>query len=311
MTRRCTLILSMCSLVGCVGGETRQAPMFVPGNLPVVSSPASASAQSTPQTSAPVGNNLAPSLPDQPSQRPEESAPPLSDAASSQPQASRAPLPERTQLNVPLEVLDKYPLAPGDRLELVYTDQWPLEGDYRLLPGDHVRVEYLHLASSESGVDTELDRTVQVQPDGKIALPYIGMVMAAGATVAELSTELNRRYEEFYVEPQIHASLDKTGAGLKNLWESLRASGSRLVTVAPDGVIGVPFLGPVPAAGLTVPELQQELQTRYTRVTRNLSVTVRLADSPLLRSSFRPQYSPSAGNAARTSPVPPSEASKN
>lgn len=183
-------------------------------------------------------------------------------------------------------VVDRYVLRPGDRLELLYTDQWPIDGEYRLLPGDRLRIEYLHLLTADQ-TESSMDRVVQVQPDGKLSLPLIGMTVATGKTVADLTQELNRRYEEFYVEPQMHVSLETTGNGLKGLWESLRSTGGRLVTVAPDGVIGVPFLGPVPAAGLTVAELQEELQSRYTKVARNLSVTVRLArpsSAPSIRS---------------------------
>jgi len=42
-----------------------------------------------------------------------------------------------------------------------------------------------------------------IAPDGKISLPLIGEVSAAGLTVDELKNELNKRYREFINEPHV------------------------------------------------------------------------------------------------------------
>jgi polysaccharide biosynthesis/export protein len=42
-----------------------------------------------------------------------------------------------------------------------------------------------------------------IAPDGKISLPLIGEVSAAGLTVDELKNELNKRYQEFINEPHV------------------------------------------------------------------------------------------------------------
>jgi len=42
-----------------------------------------------------------------------------------------------------------------------------------------------------------------IAPDGKISLPLIGEVSAAGLTVDELNDELNKRYREFINEPHV------------------------------------------------------------------------------------------------------------
>lgn len=335
MTRRYVtslVTIACCTLAGCLDRQARVVPPLTSHEVQMVNRLELGPVSQAPSRQSEIGLPIAPRLPDEPARLQDDTtaadqgdrnktpSQPSDQASPSSPTAPSLP-PEPTEQAGPtdpgrvpelpgqtpqqLEVLDRYPLAPGDQLELVYTDQWPLEGEYRLLPGDDVRVEYLHLHSAENKVDPDLDRTVQVQPDGRIALPYVGMVMAAGKTVAELATELNRRYEEFYVEPQILATLEKTGTGLKNLWESLRASGSRLVTIAPDGVIGVPFLGPVPAAGMTLRELQNELQARYSRVARNLSVTVRLAGSRALQPPGRRGPYSSAASLPVPSSVPP------
>jgi polysaccharide biosynthesis/export protein len=42
-----------------------------------------------------------------------------------------------------------------------------------------------------------------IAPDGKISLPLIGEVSAAGLTVDELKTELNKKYADFINEPHV------------------------------------------------------------------------------------------------------------
>jgi polysaccharide biosynthesis/export protein len=42
-----------------------------------------------------------------------------------------------------------------------------------------------------------------IMPDGKISLPLVGEIAAAGLTVDELKDELNRKYSEYITEPHI------------------------------------------------------------------------------------------------------------
>ncbi len=49
--------------------------------------------------------------------------------------------------------------------------------------------------------DESLTRTVTVRPDGKISLPLIGEVQAAGLTPAEISSIVRHRLQKFYKEP--------------------------------------------------------------------------------------------------------------
>jgi polysaccharide export outer membrane protein len=48
-----------------------------------------------------------------------------------------------------------------------------------------------------------LSRTVSVRPDGKISLPLLGDVEAAGQTTRELRDALVKRYTEFIAAPEI------------------------------------------------------------------------------------------------------------
>ena len=46
-----------------------------------------------------------------------------------------------------------------------------------------------------------------IAPDGKISLPLIGEVAAAGLTVDELKDELNKRYRDFINEPHVTVTI--------------------------------------------------------------------------------------------------------
>lgn len=80
------------------------------------------------------------------------------------------------------------------------------EPDYLLYPGDEIEVA--------TPTAPELTRTVKVGPDGRIALPLIGQVMAADRSVAELNATLAQAYATQLVRPIVEVTL-KTAGPLK------------------------------------------------------------------------------------------------
>ncbi|MEO5894719.1 MAG: polysaccharide biosynthesis/export family protein [Vicinamibacterales bacterium] len=68
-------------------------------------------------------------------------------------------------------------------------------GDYRMVPGDKLRIEVYK--------DTQLSQSLQIRPDGKITLPLIGDVPAAGVTPRELAGTLTERLKEFLTAPVV------------------------------------------------------------------------------------------------------------
>ena len=68
--------------------------------------------------------------------------------------------------------------APGSETAL----QAIAEPDYRIGPGDQLSIEVWK--------DKDLARLVTVLPDGKVAYPMVGEVVAAGKTVAQLQKEI-------------------------------------------------------------------------------------------------------------------------
>lgn len=52
-------------------------------------------------------------------------------------------------------------------------------------------------------------RTVPVRPDGKISLPLLQDVQAAGLTPAELGMNLTKRFEKFFTDPEVTVVVTK------------------------------------------------------------------------------------------------------
>ncbi len=71
----------------------------------------------------------------------------------------------------------------------------PVSADYRLVAGDKLRVEVYK--------DTQLSQALQVRPDGKITLPLLGDIAAAGKTPTELRDTLTAALREYITNPVV------------------------------------------------------------------------------------------------------------
>jgi len=67
--------------------------------------------------------------------------------------------------------------------------------DYRLAPGDKLRVEVYK--------DAQLSQSLQIRPDGKITLPLLGDIPAAGRTPTELREALTASLREYITNPVV------------------------------------------------------------------------------------------------------------
>ena len=74
----------------------------------------------------------------------------------------------------------------------------------RLSPGDVIKLSFAE--------DTDLDQVQRIRRDGKISLPYLGEVTAAGKRVIDLQHELTRRYEEHLDNPEVLVTLENGAA---------------------------------------------------------------------------------------------------
>jgi polysaccharide export outer membrane protein len=70
-----------------------------------------------------------------------------------------------------------------------------VDAHYRIGADDVLTVNVWH--------EPEVSRNVPVRPDGKISLPLVGDVQAAGLTPTELKTELESRFTKFLTNPDV------------------------------------------------------------------------------------------------------------
>ena len=79
-------------------------------------------------------------------------------------------------------------------------------GPYKVAVGDVLEINFFKA--------TQMSSTRTVGPDGEIYLPLVGRVAVFGRTVDDITEELNRRYSEEMVNPQITVSVAEY-SGLK------------------------------------------------------------------------------------------------
>jgi polysaccharide export outer membrane protein len=164
----------------------------------------------------------------------------------------------------------EYRLRVDDQLDMTYRltrDETPTP--YRLNVGDEVQVE--------SFTDSEINRSLLIQPDGTITLRLLGQVHATGRTVTQLRDALDELYKKYYKIPAITVTPLKVNTKLDDLRATIdRRAGiggqSQSARVTPEGTIALPAIGSVQAQGLTLPEFQQELNERYRQVVEGIEI---------------------------------------
>jgi polysaccharide export outer membrane protein len=109
---------------------------------------------------------------------------------------SRMPLPAGNARRVEATAPEEFPAIP-------FADWTDAEPEYLLYPGDEIEVAMPTAA--------ELTRTLRVAPDGRIALPLIGNVMAADRSLTDLQQGLSAAYASQLVRPIIEVTLRQAG----------------------------------------------------------------------------------------------------
>lgn len=105
--------------------------------------------------------------------------------------------------------------------ERTSTVRWH-EEDYRLGAGDKLRVEVYK--------QEQLSQSVQVRPDGKITLPLINDVTAAGRTTIELRDSLTASLKEYVNNPVVTVIVQEAVAAQVHLIGEVRQSGPQIMT---------------------------------------------------------------------------------
>ena len=70
----------------------------------------------------------------------------------------------------------------------------------RLSPGDVIKLSFAE--------ESDLDQTQKIRRDGKVSLPFLGEVTAAGKRVIDFQHELVRRYEDDLENPEVLVTLE-------------------------------------------------------------------------------------------------------
>ena len=60
--------------------------------------------------------------------------------------------------------------------------------------------------------ESDLDQVQRIRRDGKISLPFLGEVTAAGKRVIDLQRELVRRYDEYLENSEVLVTLESGSA---------------------------------------------------------------------------------------------------
>lgn len=74
--------------------------------------------------------------------------------------------------------------------------------------------------------DAELSRTMPVRPDGKISLPVIGEVQAAGLTTAQLQAEIVTKLNSYVLDPQVNVIVEEVRSRTFNVMGKVIKPGS-------------------------------------------------------------------------------------
>jgi polysaccharide export outer membrane protein len=77
----------------------------------------------------------------------------------------------------------------------------PIDADYRIGPQDVLRIDVWK--------EAEISRTVPVRPDGKISLPLLNDVQAAGLTAMQLSNNIADGLKKYISSPQVTVSVSE------------------------------------------------------------------------------------------------------
>lgn len=155
--------------------------------------------------------------------------------------------------------LSGYRLAPGDVVDVLFhISNAPAMDRFRIGVGDVLEIEFQYTP--------ELNRTVTVRPDGRVTLPRVGDLRVAGSVPEDVSREIRQGFANILREPEITVSVVEFREHTEVLTAALNvleAGRSKRVPVDPSGVLHLPLIGSLPAAGMGLDELTQAATEAY------------------------------------------------
>lgn len=117
---------------------------------------------------------------------------------------------------------------------------------------------------------SELDHTANVQPNGRITLPLVGEVDAAGATVSELRERITERLNPFTT---VRTAQLRPGDTLTmEVWQHPDLRNTAIID--PAGTVTFPLAGTVQVTGRSLENVRKEVEQRLLQHLREVRVTV-------------------------------------
>lgn len=170
---------------------------------------------------------------------------------------------EQVSVMPPVQTVDKYgELAPAGTGPVV------APAAYRINPGDTIELKFPQLPAYSNDF--------VVGPGGKITVPWLGAVTAAGKTAEELQRTLSDGYAQLWRHqppPAKRRYLLDVDDQLEIRFPFSPEFNAEIV-VRPDGRISLPLVKTVIAEGRTPEQLQAELVRRYSRHMANPELVV-------------------------------------
>lgn len=166
------------------------------------------------------------------------------------------------QEKAPYDLFKDYRIQAGDVLDVLFQIRTWVEKENFVLTVDHtLEVRFIHAP--------ELNQLQRIRPDGTVSMPYLGVVHVVGRRVDDLAEELQERYSTILRNPDLYIIVPEFRSAIKELKADLHTAPrglSRLVTVRPDGYVTFPMVGNTFVAGKTIPEVNEQLNSRYEEI---------------------------------------------
>jgi polysaccharide biosynthesis/export protein len=91
--------------------------------------------------------------------------------------------------------------------------------------------------------EPDFTRSIQVRSDGKISLPLLGEVQAAGLTPLQLEHDLTTKLLNYITKPQVTVMVEQTNSKKFNVLGQVAKPGSYSLTLAPTVVDAIAIAG--------------------------------------------------------------------
>jgi len=161
--------------------------------------------------------------------------------------------------------LTVYDLQVGDEFDVFYdVKREPSAGVYAISVDDKLAIDFVS--------DSANNKVVVVRPDGRISMPLIGPVMAAGKTVDQLTRELEQRYTG-----QLTINVTESHSRLQDFLDVIGPTGMQRSVhgkVLPDGTVSLPLLHPIQARGRTLRALERDINKAYSALHFDIFATL-------------------------------------